>query len=266
MSTASRVSRIDRRRRRRRAALTVAAAVVAVCADTARSQEIAAPAPEFGPAVAAPTAAYASPRALSAPLMPTPPPAYTEADEARLRPRVWRRWKKRREHQEKWLGYPEEFNEWPLGYALYGNMIPQVANAAAVRMAFYDYDFVPGTAQLTVRGRDKLVAIAAALPTSFAPVHIERTPYEPGLAERRQAAIVEELAAGRFPVPPERVVIGPRPTQGLRGEEAVFINTNQLNQTQQGGAIEGGGGAGGFDASGLTAPAIGGTGLGGTGR
>jgi len=37
-----------------------------------------------------------------------------------------------------------------------------VANGNAARMVFYHYDFVEGTAQLNVRGRDKLVKVSVA--------------------------------------------------------------------------------------------------------
>ena len=51
-----------------------------------------------------------------------------------------------------------------------------MANGNAARMVFYHYDFVEGTAQLNVRGRDKLVKVAQLLPATFLPVVIERTP------------------------------------------------------------------------------------------
>ena len=78
----------------------------------------------------------------------------------------WHRTQCKRHLQEHFLGYAEEFNEWPLGEALYAHARTQAANGLAARMVFYHYDFVDGTSQLNVRGRDKLAAVAATLPTT----------------------------------------------------------------------------------------------------
>jgi hypothetical protein len=161
------------------------------------------------------------------------------------------------------LGYPEEFNEWPLGSALYAHGRTQVANGNAARMVLYRYDFVEGSPQLNLRGRDKLAKMARMLPISFAPLVIERTPATPGLDAQRRTAMLAELADSPFPIPPERVVIGPPIANGLTGVEAVTIYGNQLGALQQGSAANVGGfsGAQGFDASGLS----GGAGSGGAG-
>ncbi len=110
--------------------------------------------------------------------------------------------------EEKLLGFREEFNEWPLGAALYANSRAEVANGEAARMTFYHYDFVDGTSKLNLRGADKMQEIRAMLPTNFAPVVVERTPDRPKLAEARRAMLVAELSRDDFPVPAERVVIG----------------------------------------------------------
>ena len=135
----------------------------------------------------------------------------------------WHRTQCKRHLQEHFLGYAEEFNEWPLGEALYAHARTQVANGAAARMVFYHYDFVDGTSQLNLRGRDKLAAVAATLPTTFFPVVVERTPTEPGLDQSRRSALLTQLAQGPFPVPAERVVIGPRIANGMTGFEAILI-------------------------------------------
>jgi hypothetical protein len=168
--------------------------------------------------------------------------------------------------QEAALGYPEEFNEWPLGSALYAHGRTQVANGNAARLVFYHYDFVEGSNQLNVRGHDKLAKIAHLLPSSFCPVVIERTPSTPGLDENRRGVILAELSGSRFPVPPERVVIGPPIAAGLAGFEAVIVYGNQLNALSSGGAAGVGGYAGnaGLSAGGLSG-SIGGA-VGGFGR
>jgi hypothetical protein len=175
----------------------------------------------------------------------------------------------KRRLQECALGYPEEFNEWPLGSSLYAHGRTQVANGNAARMVFYHYDFVDGGRQLNVRGRDKLAKLAKLLPASFCPVLIERTPATPGLDEQRRGLLLAELAGSPFPVPPERVVIGPSPTAGLTGYEAIVLYGNQLSVLQAGGSAGVGGYAGtaGLNAGGLSGGAGGvGSGGGGFGR
>jgi hypothetical protein len=163
----------------------------------------------------------------------------------------------KRHLQENFLGYPEEFNEWPLGSSLYAHGRTQVANGNAARMVFYHYDFVDGGTQLNVRGHDKLVKIAKLLPASFYPVVIERTPATPGLDEQRRGLLLAELAGSPFPVPPERVIIGPPPAAGMTGYDAAVIYGNQLQTLQAGGASGVGGYAGtpGLNAGGLSGAA-----------
>jgi hypothetical protein len=135
----------------------------------------------------------------------------------------------RRKAQAKCLGFLEEFNEWPLGSALYAHGRTEVSNGKAARFAFYHYDFVDGTNQLNTRGQDKLARMIPQLGSTFYPIVVERTLTTPGLDESRRAAIIGELAAGPFPVPPERVAVGVPIPRGLSGEESVVIYGNQLN-------------------------------------
>jgi hypothetical protein len=210
--------------------------------------------------VALPAAAQDNPaivRPPSSPMVLVPggglvPAPVTEDAPATARPGLfgWRRRhaERKRHLQEKVLGYPEEFNEWPLGQALYGLGRTQVANGAAARMIFNHYDFVGDTDELNTRGRDKLGAVISLLPSSFAPVIVERTPWAPSVAESRRLAILGKLADGQFPVPAERVVVGPAVAEGLSGREAVLVN--QSRQTLfygDGGGVPNGG----MDASGL---------------
>jgi hypothetical protein len=203
---------------------------------------------------------------VSPPAAPIPPPAGTCTCGNRhgLSRWRWHRTQCKRHLQDQFLGYAEEFNEWPLGEAVYAHARTQAANGLAARMVFYHYDFVDGTSQLNVRGRDKLAMVAATLPTTFFPVVVERTPKEPGLDDARRSALLAQLAQGSFPVPAERVVIGPSIANGMTGAEAILIYGNQLQNLASGGSIGGAGAAGfvggglGFDLSGLSGAAIGG--------
>jgi hypothetical protein len=176
----------------------------------------------------------------------------------------WHRANCKRHLQENFLGYAEEFNEWPLGYALYAHATTQVANGQSARMVFYHYDFIDGSSQLNARGRDKLVKVGTYLPTNFSPVVVERTLKEPGLDESRRLALVSVLGRGSFPIPAERVVIGPSLADGLSGIEEGVIFGNQLQGIASGGGIAGGvagiggfvGGGGALDAGGLSGSVV----------
>jgi hypothetical protein len=174
----------------------------------------------------------------------------------------WHRRECKRHLQEKFLGFAEEFNEWPLGEATYAHGRTQVANGLAARMAFHQCDFVDGTSQLNYRGRDKLATIAAALPTTFFPVVVERTQNQPDLDVARRALVLAELRRGSFPVAEERVLIGPRLAYGMTGYEAYMaIYPRQIRDLAAGGSAGGpggefvGGGLG-FDAGGLSGSAV----------
>jgi hypothetical protein len=234
----------------------------------------AAPLPALPPSVpgGAPLAAAADPAAsLAAPEGAAPVvPTCTCGDRRGFSRWRWHRAHCKRQLQDHFLGYAEEFNEWPLGAALYGHARTQAGNGQAARMVFYHYDFIDGTSQLNLRGRDKLAAVANVLPTSFFPVVVERTPTEPGLDASRRSTLLAELGRGSFPVPAERVVIGPSIANGMTGVEPMLIYARELSNLGSGGAIGGAGATGfvggglGFDQGGLSGGAVGG--LGGIGR
>jgi hypothetical protein len=176
-------------------------------------------------------------------------------------------------------GFASQFQRPPLGYFVYQHGNTEVANGAAVFMTLYQYDFVDGCDKLNLHGRDQLAKIASLLPENFFPIVIERTPEAPALAEARRMAVLSELAHGPFPVPPQRVVIGPSLGDDLRGVEAQLINNNVMIETLTrgasafgggglGGGIGGaggglGGGLGGLGGGGLGGGGLGGGGLGG---
>jgi hypothetical protein len=207
------------------------------------------PPPAAAPDVAAPPTPEGSGDSLDTPMPPGwgfPPPARPLPCGPRAKHNL----------QDCFLGYPEAFRSPPLGYFLYQNFRTEVANAEAARMVLYQYDFVDGGTTLNLHGQDKLARIAALLPRNFAPVVIERLPCAPGLAEARRLAVLDELAHGPFPVPPERVVVGAPIATGLSGVDAALVYENLLIQTQRQGvkAGLGGGSIGGTVGEGFSAP------------
>jgi hypothetical protein len=182
------------------------------------------PAPKSAPAEPVPAAGPPTPQAAAQGTPPGPTPQ-------RCAPPLsqWARCK--RALQECFLGFREEFLSPPLGHYLYEHGKTMVANGDAARMVLYQYDFEEGCDRLNLRGHDQLVRISAMLPQNFFPIVVERTPCQPGLAEARRLMVLNELAHGAFPVPPERVVIGPALATGVSGREAEIIYLNLLGQT-----------------------------------
>ena len=167
----------------------------------------------------------------------------------------------KRKLQEKVVGFPEEFHIWPLGSSMRAQGQTMVDNGVAARMVFNQYDFVDGSAELKLRGRDKLAEMSRIVSTNFEPIIVERTPKTPGLDDARRLALIRQLAAGPFPVPPERVVVGPRISNGMMGNEATIVDNNRYGQVSSGTAQSAGTSTGagavrsGFDSSGLSGSA-----------
>jgi hypothetical protein len=158
--------------------------------------------------------------------------------------------------QDCFLGYPEEFQAPPLGYWVYAAYRTHVANAEAAGMVLSCYDFLDGSDVLNPRGKMRLAHIGALLPRNFAPVIIEPTGCAPALAEARRLAVLNALAQGPFPIPPERVVVGPPISVPLTGIEALYVYQNLLSQTRSQGTTGGlgGGSIGGTVGQGFSSP------------
>ncbi len=135
--------------------------------------------------------------------------------------------------QGKFLGYPELFEPRPLGASLYDHGRIMVANGAQAKLALYNFDFVPGSSELSPRGVDQLARVAAQLAVSPFPLIVERTAADPALAESRRYAVLARLARGPYPVPSERVLVGVPIANGLSGSDAQVIAGNALGRTQQ---------------------------------
>ena len=140
----------------------------------------------------------------------------------------------KRKLQELFLGFPEEFERPALGALMHQANAIQVGNAEAASMILRPYDFESGTVMLNQRGRDKLAVIEARLPSSFSPVVIERTKSSV-IDEARRSAVLAALVKGSFPIPSERVVVGPSVSGGLAGQDAELIHVDTLLRTSKGG-------------------------------
>ena len=135
--------------------------------------------------------------------------------------------------QDKWIGYPENFIEPPLGYYVTEQMTMQVAKADPHRFTLYRSDFLPGTDRFSPTGASRFNLMYSRLPGWLGPVSIEWTPDEPGLAESRRQVVLATLQMAGRPILPERVVIGPSPYPGAMGTEAVNNFNNLIVRSQQ---------------------------------
>lgn len=158
--------------------------------------------------------------------------------------------------QESHWGYPELFGEKPLGYYPYQHARTQVANAEAVRMTLYEYDFDQEKETLSARGEVQLEKIAMLAGKNFFPIVLTPTPNDPGLADRRREKLLQVLEASNFPIPPERIVVARPLTPGTYDYEPETILRVQNDGSIGGrmGAVINNGGVNG--ASQLLSPSI----------
>ncbi len=141
--------------------------------------------------------------------------------------------------QETHWGYPEEFEERPLGACVWAAQKTQVVNGMHAQMVLYHYDFhegpTPATATLNPHGLRRLHEMVVMLQSNLWPVVIQPTG-NPLLDSARRDRILELLREQTGAVPEEWVVVREPHPVGLSGEEAVAIYWNLLQQTKSGGA------------------------------
>ena len=152
------------------------------------------------------------------------------------------------EQQYKWWGYPEEFEELPLGMHLEAARNVQIAKGQAARMVLYDYDFVEGSDKLNSRGQRQLYKIGTLMACNGSPIIVEWGQDTPKLDQARRLMVMGMLSSNGFAVSPERVQVGSPLAVGLRGVEATIIQQRQLSNTSSGG-VNAAVGSGGFTSS-----------------
>jgi hypothetical protein len=143
-------------------------------------------------------------------------------------------WNRCKDRLDRWFVH-DTTDVVPLGQSVYQTMTNQVESGIAARMILNDFDFEPNGVNLNVRGKDKLPRLVAQAMQYPYFITIERTSYDPALAEQRRQALVKELARLAIPLSPDRIVVGGSPAPGLNGVEAELIYQGLLNQTISGG-------------------------------
>jgi hypothetical protein len=138
--------------------------------------------------------------------------------------------------EDKFVGYPANFIEPPLGHYVNEQLAVQVAKADPHRFTLYRSDFLPGTSLFSPIGASRYNIMQARIPGWLGPITIEWTPEQPELAELRRQAVLETLAQTGKPVVAERVVIAPSPYPGGVGTEAANNFMNAVGRSQMSGA------------------------------
>lgn len=118
------------------------------------------------------------------------------------------------------IGYPENFDEPPLGWALYQNMGRQKNKADVHNFTLYRSDFVAGTTDLSPAGARRLSFLSSRLDRWPGPVLVEWTPEQPEIGEARRYKVLAALQGAARPVTSEQVVLGPSAYRGMMGPDA----------------------------------------------
>lgn len=122
--------------------------------------------------------------------------------------------------QDRFIGFPDQFVEPPLGFDLAQHLGTMKAKADPHEFFLYRSDFVQDGTALSPGGALRLTSMANRLPGWLGPIVVEWTPDRPPLAEARKAAILSALASAGIPIEPDRLLIGPSPYPGLIGDVA----------------------------------------------
>jgi hypothetical protein len=115
----------------------------------------------------------------------------------------------------------------------------QIVNGLADQMVLYDYDFLPSphASRLSVHGRLRLEKYTRMVLKRGIPITIQASPGRPQLDVARRVSVVEELRAIDSSATADWVLVGIPHAKGLRGEEALEIDANNLLNTQQRGGL-----------------------------
>ena len=180
-------------------------------------------------------------------LLNAPSPTVVPQDEAvpecETQPGRFQQWKQ--QHRAKWAdkmwGWPREFQRPPVGTAVQHYREQQKLNGRLARMALYEYDFLPGTAELKPRGREHLARISEWLPQVPGEIAIEPTREGLELDEARRQSVYQELASLPCGVALVNIRTARRRHPGLDAPSAQLIFGNRLQQTRLRGMTNSGG-------------------------
>jgi hypothetical protein len=161
-------------------------------------------------------------------------PQYQVDPECETRPTRFQQW--REQHRAKWRdkmwGYPSEFQRPPVGASVQYFRDQQKLNGRLSRMALYEYDFIPGTAEIKPRGREHLARISEWIPQTPGEISIEPTREGAELDEARRQAVYQELASLPCGVALVNIRTARRRHPGLDPDSGQLIFQNRMQQTK----------------------------------
>lgn len=212
-----------------------------------------APAGDTPVLLAEPAAVPEPGRVLLNPPAPTMVPLYEAEPECEPQPTRFQQWKQ--QHRAKWAdkmwGYPSEFQRPPVGAAVQFYREQQKLNGRLARMALYEYDFLPGTAELKPRGREHLARISEWLPQVPGEIAIEPTREGLELDEARRQTVYQELASLPCGAALINIKTARRRHPGLDASSGQLIFDNRQQQTKMRGMSSPGGTMGAGTGAGL---------------
>lgn len=122
--------------------------------------------------------------------------------------------------KDKFIGYPDQFAEPPLGFYLNENLNTMKAKADPHEFFLYQSDFIREGTTLSPTGAQRLSLIVNRLDCWLGPIVVEWTPEQPELAEARKALVLSAMTNAGIGIDPDRILIGPSPYPGLIGDIA----------------------------------------------
>jgi hypothetical protein len=147
-----------------------------------------------------------------------------------------RRWKLKM--QASHWGFPEYFNEPPLGASVDAARDAQIAQGVRDQLFLHHVDFYPDNTaradRLTPYGELRLHEVVRKAIDHGLPLRIETVVGRADLDQARRVSVIEYCRAKGLDIPAEMIVVDVQ-QRGVSAKEAADIYYNQLQQTKNGG-------------------------------
>ncbi len=135
--------------------------------------------------------------------------------------RLKERWKYevRPRWQRKFLGYPDEFCEPPLGMFLTAHTDAMIRSGKQSSLVLFQCDFLTNSVELSSSGVRKLNRIAEQFSHTSGTIVIEAVPGQSPLVESRRVAVAAWFSSRHFLIGSDQVVVQPLKPGGLNSQE-----------------------------------------------
>jgi hypothetical protein len=137
-------------------------------------------------------------------------------------------------------GYPQYFEEQPLGFSIRTSLDRQIEQGRAARLMLHHMDFHPeGTeraGQLTVHGQARVRRLSEKCLQRGMPLGIELVNDSEGINKTRRESVLAFSETAGLGLTPDMIVTRSEPHR-IEATEAVIIQNNLLKQTLSGGGL-----------------------------